>query len=122
MGASGLTDRTHEWAAVGAVAAIVFVHLGLLIAAPGGLDLTSLVVLEAALLALLLGLELLSGASATDAVPLVATFVCFFAMTWGLVLVVDSLAIASILLSGMSILLMYGLHRYELVFLGMVNA
>jgi hypothetical protein len=124
MGTPGLllTEYARWWTAVGAVALIAFVHLSLLVAAPVGLDLTPFVALETALLVLLFGLELRSGASITDAVPLAAAFVGFLTATWGLIFFIDSLAVVSILLGGMSLLLVYGLHRYELVLLGLVNA
>jgi len=121
MATPGLVERFEAWAPEGSVALVVVVHLGLIVAAPNGLEPVALFTLEATLLGVLIGIEFLAGTPIGETIPLVAAFTGFLAITWGLQRAVESLILASILLVAAIALFVYGVHRYELVLLGLVD-
>lgn len=105
-----------------ALSILVIGHLGLLVSFPGGLSWQGLLAVETSALVVLAGAELLSGLSALAVVRLAIVYTTLVASTWLTLSSTDSLFTASlVLLTGVG-LVAYGLHRYELVFLGLVEA
>lgn len=112
----------HADRAILAAAAIVaVVHLALLAVFPADPSIIELAVAEAGL-----GVVLLAMFAWTDS-PYTAgllglLWLTFVGGAWALTLLVDSLLTATLVFAGIVALLAYGLHRYELVVMGLVEA
>lgn len=122
MTTSGHRDPLQERATDGAVALVALAHLGLVVAAPNSPDVLTLAALEVALLLSLLVAERLVGVGLTETGPLVVGFATCVGLALALPYAVESLWVAAGLLVGTVALVLYGLHRYELVALGKVEA
>lgn len=119
--ATDTNDDTGRFRAIaGTVAAIALVHLALLVVVPDGPELLVLVVAEGLVLALLVGIDAVVGDNHTVPVGLAGTYLLFVVGTWAL-LQATSLTVATLTLVGGLSLVAYGLHRYELVTLGLVE-
>lgn len=83
MTTPGLAERLDASMTEASVALVVVVHFGVLLAAPTGLDMFALLVIEGALLAALIGIELLAGVELDETVPLVVAFVLALTVAGG---------------------------------------
>lgn len=110
------------WAVFSVPYVLALGHLGLAVLFPDGPTLQALALVESGFLLVLGGPFLRRGADLRVAVaPFVAAAVLFGAVAAGLRWL-DSTAAAALVLAIVAGLLAYGLHRYELVRLGLVEA
>jgi len=121
MATSGVVARLRERTTTVSVALVVLVHLGLILITPNGVDIQLLVGVEIAVLLLVLGVEWFGGVPASEMLPLAGGFVALLATTWGFQRVSTSLTGASVLVVTTLAVLVYSLHRYELLVLGVVD-
>ncbi|SDG29239.1 hypothetical protein [Halorientalis regularis] len=103
------------------VGVVAFGYLAALVAVPSGPDGPVLLALVAGALVVLAGAELIAGAPPRSVGLFALLYAVLAAISWGLLAVVDSFATVTLLLAGGVALLAYGLHRYELVALGLVG-
>jgi len=105
-----------------AIGAILVGHLGLLVVFPSGPDLLTLLAVEAGGLAVLAAAELLVGMPEKFLIVLGTIYTLLLVATGILLSATDSVIVASLVLVAASVLAAYGIHRYELVALGLVEA
>jgi hypothetical protein len=104
-----------------AVGVVALGSLATLVAFPSGPSGPVLLAFVASALLVLAGTELATDATVRSVGAFLLVSLSLTAMTWVLSTVVETLATTMVLLAGGIALCSYGLHRYELVALGLVG-
>lgn len=120
--ATETTEPTTDFRPMAIALGILVVgHLGLLVVVPPDPSWQALLAVEAGALVVLAGAELLSGLSVLAVARVALIYTILVASTWLVQSSTDSLVVAPLaLLIGVA-LAAYGLYRYELVSLGLVE-
>jgi hypothetical protein len=108
-------------AILAATALVAVVHLALLVAVPADPPVLELALAEAGLGVALLALFAWADSPYTSGL-LGLLWLTFVGGAWALTVLIDSLLTATLVFAGIFALLVYGLHRYELVAMGLVEA
>jgi hypothetical protein len=119
--AESASDRP-DWLFEAVVGAVALVHLVLLVVFPAGVDVATLLAVEGFVALGFVAVHLLDGVPARQASGVVVPLVAAFFGTWALQQALDSLLAVGLVLTLGLALVAYGLHRYELVTLGLVEA
>lgn len=103
------------------VSVVALGYLGALVVFPSGLSDPALLTVVASTLVLLGGVNLVTGGWSRSVGVFVLLYLSLSAITWGLLTTLEGITTVTLLLAGGIALGSYGLHRYELVAVGLVG-
>jgi hypothetical protein len=104
-----------------AVGIVALLHLGLLLVLPSVSTPLAVLVVELVSVCVLCVGQFLDGTPARSLLILIVLFGIGIAGTWAIQQLIESLLAVALILTGSLTVLSYGIHRYELVVLGLVE-